>query len=104
MHFRRRPVALLLFCLMALSLSSCLARRRAITRKGGSPSQTLLVADRSALLDAVVRQFDAIHDFNATVDMVHAPGTTEKNKITEYKDVRGYILYRKPAGIRIIGL
>jgi outer membrane lipoprotein-sorting protein len=36
--------------------------------------------------------------------MVPALGTAEKSKITEYKDVRAYILYRKPADIRIIGL
>jgi hypothetical protein len=36
--------------------------------------------------------------------MVPALGTAEKSKITEYKDVRAYILYRKPGDIRIIGL
>ena len=36
--------------------------------------------------------------------MVPALGTAEKSKITEYKDVRAYIVYRKPADIRIIGL
>ena len=36
--------------------------------------------------------------------MVPALGTAEKSQITEYKDVRGYILFRKPEHIRIIGL
>jgi len=36
--------------------------------------------------------------------MVPALGSSEKSKITEYKDVRGYILFRNPADIRIIGL
>ena len=36
--------------------------------------------------------------------MTPALGSAEKSKITEYKDVRGYILFRKPADIRIIGL
>ena len=36
--------------------------------------------------------------------MTPALGSSEKSKITEYKDVRGYILFRKPADIRIIGL
>jgi Domain of unknown function (DUF4292) len=36
--------------------------------------------------------------------MTPAVGSSEKSKITEYKDVRGYILFRKPADIRIIGL
>ena len=88
-----------------VGLSSCLARRRVITRKGGQqPPRPLLTADRQTLLDSITRQYDAIHDFNATVDMVPALGTAEKSKITEYKDVRAYILFRKPADIRIIGL
>ena len=52
----------------------------------------------------VTRQFDAVRDFNAEVDMVPALGTAEKSKITEYKDVRAYILFRRPADIRLIGL
>jgi hypothetical protein len=36
--------------------------------------------------------------------MVPALGSAEKSKITEYKDVRAYILFRKPGDIRLIGL
>src|SRR6266550_9279760 len=104
MHFRRVPAALLLLCLLQLVSTSCLVRRRSIARKGGQINQALLVADRQSLVDAVARQYDAIRDFNAEVNMVPALGTTEKNKVTEYKDVRAYILFRKPADIRLIGL
>jgi outer membrane lipoprotein-sorting protein len=104
MPIRRAPATFIFFCLIVFGLSSCLARRRLITRKGGSTAQNLLVADRDTLLQAITRQYQAIHDFNATVDMVPALGTAEKSKITEYKDVRAYILFRKPADIRIIGL
>ncbi|MGA2270880.1 MAG: DUF4292 domain-containing protein [Bryobacteraceae bacterium] len=104
MPFRRRPAAILLLCLIPLGLSSCLARRRLIARTGGKTAQTLLVADRSTLVDSIARQYEAIHDFNATVDMVPAVGSAEKSKITEYKDVRAFILFRKPGDIRLIGL
>jgi outer membrane lipoprotein-sorting protein len=104
MLFRRAPVAILLLCLIPLGLSSCLMRRRAFARSGGKPTQPLLVADRSALVDIMARQYEAIHDFNATVDMVPALGSAEKSKITEYKDVRAFILFRKPGDIRLIGL
>lgn len=87
-----------------MGFSSCLARRRLILRKGSNAAQPLLVADQAALLEAVSRQYRAVHDFSATVDMVPALGTAEKSKITEYKDVRAYILFRQPASIRIIGL
>jgi outer membrane lipoprotein-sorting protein len=106
MPFRRLAFALLMLCLMTSGLSSCLARRRAITRKGAGAAKTpnLLVANRETLVNEVAKQYAAIHDFTATVDMIPALGTAEKSKITEYKDVRAYIIFRKPADIRIIGL
>jgi hypothetical protein len=104
MPSRRAASALLLLCLGTAGLSSCLARRRTITHAGASKARTLLTADVSSLVAVIERHYNAVRDFNATVDMVPALGSAEKNKITEYKDVRAYILYRKPADIRIIGL
>jgi outer membrane lipoprotein-sorting protein len=104
MPFRRAAVALLLFCLMPLGFSSCAVRRRIITRLGGKTAQELLSVDKNSLVVAVARQYDAVRDFSATVNMAPALGSAEKNKVTEYKDVRAYILFRKPADIHILGL
>src|SRR5438477_10314002 len=93
----------LLVLLMATS-TSCLARRRVITRKGGQPTQTLLTTDKETLLKEIAQHYAAIQSFNATVDLVPALGTANKGRITEYTDVRAYILFRKPADIRSIGL
>jgi outer membrane lipoprotein-sorting protein len=89
-----------------MALSSCLARRRLITRRAtnGKTPPNLQVASEESLIESIVRQYNAVHDFSATVDMTPALGSAEKNQITEYKDVTGYILFRKPASIRIIGL
>jgi len=95
---RRALAVLSLICLISLSLPSCLVRRRLIVRTGGNVKQKLIVADRSTLLNAIVRQYETIHDFSATVDMVPALGSVEKSQITEYKDVRAFILFRKPDG------
>jgi len=103
MPLRRVRISVLVVCLACVALSSCLVRRRSFNR-AANPAQKLLVADESALLDAIAREYNAIHDFNATVDMVPALGSAEKNQITEYKDIRAYILFRKPASIRIVGL
>src|SRR6266852_5918435 len=97
----------LYFCLIAFlmaSSTSCLVRRRLITRKGGQPTQTLLSTDKDSLIKEIAQRYATIQSFNATVDMTPALGTANKGKITEYKDVRAYILFRKPAHIRIIGL
>jgi hypothetical protein len=105
MPFRRVPVCLVVVCLLAAGFSSCFARRRLIARKGAkNTTQALLTADRQTLLDSVTRQYEAVRDFNAEVDMVPALGTAEKSKITEYKDVRAYVLFRRPSDIRLIGL
>src|SRR2546425_9939339 len=95
------------FCLLALLVAnstSCLVRRRTVTRKGGQPTQTLLTTDKGSLIKEIAQHYAAIQSFNATVDMVPALGTVNKGKVTEYKDVRAYILFRKPADIRLIGL
>jgi hypothetical protein len=106
MQFRRVPAALLLLCLIQFGMSSCLVRKRSIRRTGAGAvkNPNLLLANRETLVNEVARQYEAIHDFTATVDMIPALGTAEKSKITEYKDVRAYIIFRKPADIRIIGL
>ena len=97
----------LYLCVIVLLLASspsCLVRRRIITRKGGQPVQTLLTADKERLIKQIADQYAAIQTLNATVDMAPALGTANKGKITEYKEVRAYILFRKPSSIRIIGL
>lgn len=100
----RIPIFILLFC-VALGLPSCVVKRRLIVRKGASRAQpALLVADRAELLKKITDQFNAIQNLSATVDMTPALGSTEKSRVTEYKDVRGYVLFRQPADIRIIGL
>src|SRR3954447_18274491 len=99
--------ATLHLCLLAAVMTnstSFLVRRRSITRKGGAPPQTLLTADKESLIKEIAEQYAAIQSFNATVDLVPALGSANKGRITEYKDVRAYILFRKPADIRIIGL
>ena len=101
---RRGIAAIFLILLACIGLSSCLVRRRAITRKGSSSTQKLLLADQTSLIESVTRHYEAIHDFSATVDMTPALGSAEKSQITEYKDVRAYIYFRKPADIHILGL
>jgi outer membrane lipoprotein-sorting protein len=104
MSRRRVRALLLLVCLSTLDFSACFVRRRIITRKGANATPVLLTADKQSLIDRLAHDYQAIRNFSATVDMVPALGSSEKSKITEYKDVRGYILFRTPSDIRIIGL
>jgi hypothetical protein len=100
----RRVAATVALSFSVLMLASCLARRRAITRGKGTTAIALLTADKQSLLERIATLYESIQTLNATVDMVPALGSVYKGKITEYKDVRAYILFRKPAEIRMIGL
>src|SRR5712692_8541586 len=100
----RRVAATLALSFSILILTSCLARRRIITRNKATSTQALLTADKAALLQLVQTEYRLIQALSATVDLVPAVGSVNKGKITEYKDVRAYILFKKPADIRIIGL
>jgi outer membrane lipoprotein-sorting protein len=81
-------------------------RRRIFSRQttpSGAP-KPLINASRADLIYRLRKEYEAIRSFSATVDMTPATGSVYKGEITEYKDIRAYILYRKPDDIRIIGL
>jgi outer membrane lipoprotein-sorting protein len=103
MPFRRQALSLVGVCLLCAATSSCLARRRMMSGRAAN-SKPLMTADLPTLLAIVQKQFDAVHDFSAQVDMVPALGSTEKSQITEYKDVRAYIRFRRPGDFRLVGL
>lgn len=100
----RRIAAVVALSCSVMALASCVARRRVITRNKAAPAQSLLTADKHDLLTLIEKQYQAINTLNATVDMVPAVGSVIKGKITEYKDVLGYILFKKPDEMRLIGL
>jgi hypothetical protein len=101
MHVRaliRIPV--LLLCL--LPLGGCLFRSHSVERKISSAS--LKEASKEELIEAINREAAKIHTVNATVDISPAVGGSKKGKVTEYQEIRGYILVRKPSMLRMIGL
>ena len=99
----RRHVPVALALIFAVLSTSCFRVTRVITRKknqSGKPQQ-LLVANRDELNDRIARMYNAINSFQATVDMTPSIGSVYQGQITEYKDVRAFVLFRKPAEIRI---
>src|SRR3954465_11008207 len=101
MHVRsliRIPV----FLLCLLPLGGCLFRSHSVERK--ISSATLKDATKEELIDAINREAAKVKTLNATVDISPAVGRSKKGKVTEYQEIRGYILVRKPAMLRMIGL
>jgi outer membrane lipoprotein-sorting protein len=103
---RRVPVALAL--ILGLTSGSCLYTKRVILRHGkkvtAATAPKLLTATRDELSARIANLYNAINSFQATVDMTPSIGSVYTGEITEIKDVRAYVLFRKPAWIRILGL
>jgi outer membrane lipoprotein-sorting protein len=93
-----------LFFIAPLLLASCAGRVRPIVRGTLPATQTLLTAKKTDLVRSIAEVYDSIQSFSATVNMSPSVGSVYKGKITDYTDVAGYIDFRKPANIRVVGL
>lgn len=97
----RSTRALLVF-LLALPLSGCLFRSHKVEQPlSASPIKT---ATQQQLIDYINSQAEQIHTMEATVDIDTSVGGENKGKVTEYEEIRGYVLARKPSMLRMIGL
>jgi outer membrane lipoprotein-sorting protein len=91
------------FVLLAvLPLTGCLFR----SRKVEQPINTvqLKTATQQELIAYINTQAAAIQSMQATVDIDTTVGGIKKGKVTDYEEIRGYVLARKPAMLRMIGL
>jgi outer membrane lipoprotein-sorting protein len=88
--------------LATLPSTGCLFR----TRKVDQTLNTyhLKTATKQELVAYVNKQAAQVQTMQATVDIDTAVGGARKGKITEYKEIRGYVLARKPAMLRMEGL
>jgi outer membrane lipoprotein-sorting protein len=88
--------------LVVLPLTGCLFRSRKVERQVSSAP--LKSATQQELIDWINSQASKIKTLQATVDIDTSVGGAQRGKITDYKQIRGYILVRKPAMLRMIGL
>jgi outer membrane lipoprotein-sorting protein len=97
--FRYRATLALL---AVLPLTGCLFR----SHKVEPPVLTvqLKTATQQQLIDYINTQAAAIQSMQATVDIDTTVGGAKKGKVTDYEEIRGYVLARKPAMLRMIGL
>jgi len=97
--FRYRAAVVLL---AVLPLTGCLFR----SRKVDLPINTvqLKTATQQELIDYINTEAAKIQSMQATVDIDTTVGGVKKGKVTDYQEIRGYVLARKPAMLRMIGL
>ena len=91
-----------LFLAITIPLSGCLFRSHQVQR-AVNPA-TLKSATKPELIAYVNSQASRVQSMQATVDIDTTVGGAKKGKVTEYQQIRGYVLARKPAMLRMIGL
>jgi outer membrane lipoprotein-sorting protein len=99
---RLRRIYAVSLILATLPLSGCLFRSRKVERQFSTAP--LKTATQQELVDAINAQATKIQTMQATVDIDTSVGGVNQGKVTDYKEIRGYVLARKPAMLRLIGL
>jgi outer membrane lipoprotein-sorting protein len=94
--------ARLLLLLFLFPLSGCLFRSHKVQRQVSKAP--LKSATQQELIDYINTQAVKIQSMQATVDIDTSVGGVKKGKVTDYQQIRGYVLARKPAMLRMIGL
>jgi hypothetical protein len=61
-------------------------------------------ATQQGLIDSINQQAESIQSLKATVDIDSSSGGLKKGHITDYKEIRGYVLARKPGALHMVGL
>jgi len=93
--------AVVLF-LAILPLSGCLWRSHKYKPTGSTAP--LKTATQAELIDYINAQAAKVQSMNATVDIDTTVGGAKKGRVTDYQQIRGYVLARKPEMLRMIGL
>lgn len=99
---RLRRIYAVSLVLATLPLSGCLFRSRKVERQFSTVP--LQATTQQELVDAINAQAARIQTMQATVDIDTSVGGVNQGKVTDYKEIRGYVLARKPAMLRLIGL
>jgi hypothetical protein len=90
-----------LLALVVPVLTGCLSH----TRKLQQPklAGAIMNADAVQLVEAVNQRYDQMNSMTATVDFAASVGGTHSGKQTDYTSFHGFILFRKPQMLRVIG-
>ncbi|HZP21808.1 MAG TPA: DUF4292 domain-containing protein [Terriglobales bacterium] len=93
--------ALAVFALM-FGETACLFRTRAVEMH--TSTAKLEAASKQQLVDYLTTEAAKVRTLNTTVNIAASVGGEKKGKVTEFEEIRGYILVRKPNMLRMIGL
>jgi outer membrane lipoprotein-sorting protein len=101
-RLRSRLASALLVALVVYPLGGCLFRTRKVDRQVSSAP--LKSATQQELTEYVNSRAAKIQSMQATVDINTSVGDQKNGRVTDYQEIRGYVLARKPAMLRMKGL
>jgi outer membrane lipoprotein-sorting protein len=96
------PIRALLLTALLIPSTGCLFHSRKIQRQVSNA--VLQAATQEELIAKVNEEAAKIKTLQATVDIDTSISHVNQGTVTDYKEIRGYVLLRKPAMLRMIGL
>jgi len=99
---RISPFWALTLLFVVLPTTGCLFRTRPVEEKYSNAP--LRETSQLALIDSINQEAEKLRSLQATVDIDTSAGGAKKGHVTDYKEIRGYVLARKPAMLHMIGL
>jgi hypothetical protein len=88
--------------LAVLPATGCLFRTRRVEDQYSKVA--LKETTQQGLIDSINQQAEAMQSLKATVDIDSSSGGMKKGHETQYKEIRGYVLAKKPDSLHMIGL
>ena len=85
-----------------LPATGCLFRTRPVEDQYSKVP--LKESSQQGLIDTINEQADVMQSLKATVDIDSSAGGIKKGHVTDYKEIRGYVLARTPGSLHMIGL
>jgi len=98
----RSPFLTSLLLLALFPTVGCLFRTRPVEEQYSKAP--LKDSSQQGLIDNINQQAEAIRTLKATVDIDSSSGGIKKGHVTDYKEIRGYVLAKKPDSLHMIGL
>ena len=94
----------MLVCFCILPLSSCFVRKRVVIPPGYRSSAILISATKDELIERLHSMADPLQSFSMRMEMSPSVGSLYVGEVKDYATLGGYVLFKKPDDIRILGL
>lgn len=101
---RNELALVILLCFASIFPSACLVRRRVVPSPGKvKENRPLRVATKESLIRLIHNAWDPIQSFTMKADMAPSVGQLYGGEVTDYATITGFLLFRRPDDIRVIG-